>query len=121
MGPPNVYIPSHFFQMLIICFSFNTMFGEFTDLQMFGRTLTSGEMIDITGCDIKRNGDIISWESEEWILNGTKKTSKEEILNFEEEVCRKEKENFLLIPFKQKGLPFGIADTCEKLTGKVLR
>ena len=97
------------------------MFGEFTDLQMFGRTLSSQEMIEITGCNMKKEGDVISWKNEEWFLNGTEQTSKEEILNFEEDVCRKDQENFLFMPFKQKGLPFGITNTCEKLTGKVQR
>ena len=97
------------------------MFGEFTDLQMFGRTLTDKEMIEITGCNMEKNGDVISWKREEWILNGTEKTSKEEVLDFEEEVCRKGEKSILFMPFKQKGLPYGITNTCEKLSGKVLR
>ena len=98
-----------------------SMFGEFTDLQMFGRTLTDQEMNEITGCKKRKEGDLISWESEEWHLNGTEKTSKQEILDFEGEVCRIETNSFVLMPFKQKGLPFGISATCEKLTGQLLR
>ena len=98
-----------------------SMFGEFTDFQIFGRILSEQEMNDITGCNKRMEGDIISWESEDWHLNGTEKTSRQEIIEFEGEVCRKEQDSFLLMPFKQKGLPFGMSDTCEKLTGKLLR
>ena len=96
-------------------------FGEFTDFQLFGRVLLDEEMKAITGCDTRLAGDIISWDTEEWYLNGTEKTSKQELLEFEKHVCRKESKSILLMPFKQKGLPYGLADTCKKLTGELLR
>ena len=74
-----------------------------------------------TGCDSRMAGDIISWDTEEQHLNGTEKTSKQELLEFEEYVCRKESNSILLMPFKQKGLPYGLADTCKKLTGELHR
>ena len=99
----------------------NEMYGEYTDFQMFGRTLTGRELNEITGCNERKEGDIISWGTEDWHMNGTEKTSKQEILDFEGDVCRKQNSSFLLMQFKQAGLPHGLSDTCAKLTGKVLR
>ena len=66
-----------------------SMFGEFTDFQIFGRILSEQEMNDITGCNKRMDGDIVSWANEDWYLNGTEKTSRQEIIEFEGEVCRK--------------------------------
>ena len=96
-----------------------SMYGEFTDFQLFGRILSDEEMIAITGCNKRQEGDIISWDKEAWHLNGTEKTSRQELLEFEDDVCRKESSSILLVPFKQKGLAYGITDTCKKLTGKL--
>ena len=98
-----------------------SMFGEFTDFQLFGKILSDEEMIAITGCNKRQEGDIIAWDQEEWYLNGTEKSSRKELLEFEEDVCRKELDSIVLMPFKQKSFPYGIANTCKKLTGKLLR
>ena len=98
-----------------------SMYGEFSDLQMFGSILSQEEQNSITGCEYRKEGDIISWDKEQWIMNGTEKTSEIEVLHFEDEICNLKKTGYLLVPVKQKGLPFGLPDTCEKLAGKVSR
>ena len=96
-------------------------YGEFTDFQMFGTILSQEELNRITGCELRKEGDIISWDNETWYLNGTEKTTEIEVLDYKKEICDKKKTGFLLVPIKQKGLPFGLADTCEKIGGRVSR
>ena len=96
-------------------------YGEFTDLQMFGRSLTDDEMLKITSCHQRIQGDIISWEDEDWILNGTSKSSRKETVDFKKDVCNGSKINFHLVPFLQPGISRGLTKTCEKLKGKVAR
>ena len=40
--------------------------GYFTDYQIFGRSLTTQEMYDITSCKSFPEGDIYSWDADDW-------------------------------------------------------
>ena len=40
--------------------------GYFTDLQIFGQTLSAPEMHDITSCKSFKEGDIYSWDVNDW-------------------------------------------------------
>ena len=65
-----------------------SMFGRFTDFQVLGRVLQDEEMEDITGCRKIMQGDILSWEKDNWFLNGTDKTNVIEYSSFDKDVCK---------------------------------
>ena len=96
-----------------------SMLGRYTDLQVFGRILSKKDMEDITGCRKVIQGDLVSWEQDEWFLNGTKKTSEVERLRFEGDICKDLSTSFHLVPFTVKGLEFGGVEVCSKLSGDV--
>ena len=96
-----------------------SMLGRFTDFQMFSRILSNEEMEDITGCKRVVQGDLLSWERDEWYLNGTEKTSEVEYLRFQGDVCKDLSSSLHLVPFTVKGLQHGASRVCSKLSGHV--
>ena len=40
--------------------------GYLTDIQIFGESLTTEEMHDITSCKLSKKGDIYSWDADDW-------------------------------------------------------
>ena len=96
-----------------------SMLGRFTDFQIFGRTLSTEEMEDITGCRKIAEGDLVSWEQDDWYLNGTERTSEVEYLRFKGDVCKDLSSSLHLVPFTAKGLHYGASSVCEKLSGHV--
>ena len=40
--------------------------GYLTDIQIFGKSLTTEEMHDITSCKLFKQGDIYSWDADDW-------------------------------------------------------
>ena len=63
-----------------------SMYGSVTDAQIFSRELSDQEMKDVTTCSAFPNGDVLSWESEPWILKSPLQSSEEELLDLEEAV-----------------------------------
>ena len=96
-----------------------SMLGRYSDFQLFGRILSRKDMEDITGCRKIVQGDLVSWERDEWFLNGTKKTSEVERLRFQGDVCKDLSSSLHLVPFPVKGLQYGAMDVCNKLSGDV--
>ena len=96
-----------------------SMLGRYTDFQVFGRILSKGDMEDITGCRKVVQGDLVSWDQDEWFLNGTKKTSEIERLRFQGDVCKDLANSVHLVPFNVKGLQHGAVEVCNKLSGEV--
>ena len=96
-----------------------SMLGRFTDFQMFSRVLSNEEMEDITGCKRIVQGDLLSWEQDEWYLNGTDKNSEVEYLRFQGDVCKDLSSSLHLVPFTVKGLQHGASRVCSKLSGHV--
>ena len=61
--------------------------GIVTDFQLFSRILSKQEMERWTGCQERLQGDIVSWDTEEWSFNQTGNGSTIEYLDFENNVC----------------------------------
>ena len=96
-----------------------SLFGRYADLQVFGRILSKDDMNDITGCKKIVQGDLVSWEEDNWYLNGTKKTSEVEYLRFQGDICKDLSSSLHLVPFNVKGLDHGSVRVCNKLSGDV--
>ena len=67
---------------------YQSMYGRVTDAQFFGRTLSDEEMIKITSCNERMKGDIVDWNSAEWIITGPNKNIKKEKLDFDKVICK---------------------------------
>jgi hypothetical protein len=93
--------------------------GVVTDFQLFGRSLSKAEMKDMTGCNRRFYGDLLSWDLEPWIFNKTGDVSEVEYLEFEKDVCdMKEKKNHIF-PIK---IPFSKSlKLCKKVSGKLFQ
>ena len=50
---------------------YQSMYGRVSDVQMFSRILADEEMIEITGCKSRAEGDILAWSSTNWIQRWT--------------------------------------------------
>ena len=96
-----------------------SMLGSFTDFQVFGRILSQDEAEDITGCRSVVQGDLVSWEHDDWYLNGTEKTSEVEYLRFQGDVCKNLSFSLHFVPFASRGLHYGANEVCAKLSGDV--
>ena len=59
-----------------------SMYGRVTDIQIFGTILSDLMMEEITGCKLRYNGDLLSWDSTEWVMSGPKQSIRKENLNF---------------------------------------
>ena len=93
--------------------------GVVTDFQLFGRSLSKGEMKDMTGCSRRLYGDILSWDLEPWIFNKTEGVSELEFLEFEKDVCYMEEKKDHIFPIK---IPFlKTLKLCEKVSGKLFQ
>ena len=96
-----------------------SLLGRYSDFQMFSRLLRKKEMEDITGCKKIVQGDLLSWEQDDWVLNSTRKTSDVEYLRFKGDVCKDLSSSLHLVPFPVKGLHYGAERVCSKLSGYV--
>ena len=96
-----------------------SMLGRFTDFQVFGRVLSQVDMEDITGCRKIVQGDLVSWSQDTWFLNGTEKTSEEEKLRFQGDICKDLSSSYHLVPLAGKGLHYGAVEVCNKLSGSL--
>ena len=89
-----------------------------TDFQLFNRTLSKAEMEDWTGCTQRFDGEIVNWDSEEWVFNKTGNMSEVEKLEFESNICDLSENSKHIIPvqlsFKQS------LEYCEKIAGTIM-
>ena len=91
--------------------------GRVTDLQIYSRELSEKEMVGFTTCESVQEGDVVSWDKDQFVLNGTK--SEVEILDTEADVCRNMRTNssLVFVPIKQSFDPDGLR-MCGKLSGR---
>ena len=92
--------------------------GPVTDFQLFNRTLSKKEMEEWTGCTKSLDGEIVNWDSEEWVFNKTGKMSEVEKLEFESNICDLSENSKHIIPVRlsfTQSLGF-----CEKLAGTII-
>ena len=96
---------------------FMSMYGSVTDAQIFSRELSDQEMKDVTTCSAFPNGDVLSWESEPWILKSPLQSSEEELLDLEKDICKSPDNGLFMVPHKntyEESLHF-----CKKLSGSL--
>ncbi|XP_023343018.1 uncharacterized protein LOC111712596 [Eurytemora carolleeae] len=75
--------------------------------------------INILGCKLFLEGDIISWKNINWKLIGRKKISEKQTLDLEEEVCKPTNTTIYFIPLMRSNQPWGF-HTCRKFSGRQL-
>ena len=94
-----------------------SMFGSVTDAQVFNRGLKDEEMESITSCKENINGDIISWEANDWSLRSPFNTTEVEVLDFEKDICHQPEQGMILVPHK---LSFQDSiHACARLSGEI--
>ena len=64
------------------------MHGRVTDVQIFGELLPDLEMEAITGCKSTREGDILSWDTGQWVRKEAKQKIRKESLDLESFICK---------------------------------
>ena len=65
----------------------NHLQGKVTDAQLWGETLSLEEMIGITSCSSFPEGNLLAWNSQNWMLNSSRATAVEDDLDLQDEVC----------------------------------
>ena len=60
--------------------------GRVTDAQLWRKTLSLEEMRGITNCSSFPEGNLLAWNSQNWILNSSRATATEEELDLQDEV-----------------------------------
>ena len=92
--------------------------GVVTDFQLFGRALSTQDMEAWTECLERNDGDVISWEAENWHFNKTDGSSEVEHLDHDM-VCNMVDQSLHIFPIKtlfRKALHL-----CEKISGKLVQ
>ena len=96
----------------------DTHAGIVTDFHLFSRVLSEKELVSWTSCEERLEGDIVNWETENWILSKNGDGSEIEYLDFERNICDMEERSYHFIPFPI--LTFeGALDMCERVSGKL--
>ena len=95
-----------------------SMYGRVTDVQMFGRVLSDSEMEEITNCDVRKEGDILSWDSANWVLKEDKGRIRKESLVWEKDVCKSADKSYHIISETVTFIPESL-DICQKISAKL--
>ena len=74
-------------EIYVGCYPKQSHPGVLTDFQFFGRMLTHQELQRWTGCEERIEGDLVSWDTEDWIFDRAGNGSRIEYLEFEKDVC----------------------------------
>ena len=93
--------------------------GVLSDLQIFGRILSTLEMKQWTGCRERLYGDVINWETENWSFNTTGNQSEVEYLDFNREICNTKSKSSHVFPLMVTF--FKALEICKKVTGKLFQ
>ena len=64
----------------------NYLQGRVTDAQLWRKTLSLEEMAGITNCSSFPEGNLLAWNSQNWILNSSRATATEDDLDLQDEV-----------------------------------
>ena len=97
---------------------YQSMYGRVTDVQIFGKILSNLDMEKITGCQITKKGDVLSWETAPWVIRGPKKNILKESLHFESLICNPSRKSYHLIP-QRKNFNSESLDVCQKVSAQV--
>ena len=76
------------------------------------------EMEDITSCKSFKEGDVLSWSKTDWIISGTRNTSKKESMDLENDVCIQPTKSYHLIPYRLNFDPESLM-ICQKISARV--
>ena len=84
---------------------------------MFDQGLGIEKMVQITKCQIKVKGNIISWEDKVWSLESPLNTTEVEVVDLELDVCPRRVASLLLVP--QRMAHGQGTRICNKLSGRL--
>ena len=91
--------------------------GIVTDFQIFNGKLEENALEEWTSCKKRIEGDLLSWDTEEWVFNQTGNGSNIEYIDFHNDICLNKTSSYQLFPsnidFKET------LDLCEKVGGKM--
>ena len=96
----------------------DTHAGMVTDFQLFGRVLSEKELESWTSCEERLEGDVVNWETENWILSKNGDGSEIEYLDFERNICDMKERSYHFIPFPILAFEEAL-DMCERVSGKL--
>ena len=71
----------------------------------------------MTGCKKRLQGDLVSWDTEDWFLNKTGDGSRIEYIEFENDVCDKQNMSNHFFPGRRPFLKS--IELCHKVSGKL--
>ena len=90
--------------------------GPVTDFHLYSRNLYSEEMMSFTTCGTSYPvGNIVNWNSTEWVLQTQNNLSEQVLTYFEKDVCAVSNTSTVLIPISSSS-----PDPCEKLSGHTI-
>ena len=98
--------------------TYMSMYGRVTDMQIFGRILSEEDLKKFTNCEERKEGDVLSWDKTNWILNGGDDNIDEEMLDLQNDICKSSKTSFHLIPLT-RNFQHESEKSCQKLSGAV--
>ena len=91
--------------------------GIVTDFQMFSGKLEEKALKEWTSCKERIEGDLLSWDTEEWVFNKTGNGSNIEYIDFHNDICLNKTSSYQLFPsnmnFKKT------LDLCKKVGGRM--
>ena len=97
---------------------YQSMYGRISDVQMFSRVLTDMELIEITGCKSRAEGDLLSWNSTNWIKSGPNLSIKKEVFDWEKVICRSQTTSLHIVPTPMNFDPESV-DMCKKFSAQL--
>ena len=91
--------------------------GIVTDFQIFNGKLEENALEEWTSCKERIEGDLLSWDTEEWVFNKTGNGSNIEYIDFHNDICLNKTSSYQLFPsnmnFKKT------LDLCKKVGGRM--
>ena len=99
-------------------YSYLSMYGRVTDLQIFSKVLSDKMMEENTGCEKRIKGDLLSWDDTKWIIRGPKQDIRQETLDWKTNICKKVTKSYHLIPIRLDSIPNSIK-SCKKYSSEL--
>ena len=98
--------------------AYMTTRGRVADFNMWDSSLSQVEMAEITSCQKFSEGNMVNWESTDWVMNSTKGTIQKYEMDLETDICRSTASSLALVPY---GMTFEhrALNLCPRLSGTV--
>ena len=91
--------------------------GIVTDFQIFSRKQEEKSLEEWTNCQGRIEGDLVSWDTEEWLLNKTGNGSNIEYIDFHNDICLNKTSSYQLFPLSMNFMK--TLDLCKKVGGRM--